>query len=226
VLGDQRHSLQPESATSPPSAFVIAASAHAAALRRRLEHDPAIAVFCESESLEALRLIVSHPPRVVALDGSMVRTARGALIVSQLRELGGVDVRVLTEDEGRLPVLLVHRDITLHAATHPLEGCGTRDAKRVPITPGLEIVVDGERSRLVNLSTTGAQLVVNVRIQPRQRVRLTLIDDKWEKRLNAVVAWSTIEMAQSAVMYRAGVTFVDPDADAIAAFCVRHTFIA
>jgi hypothetical protein len=205
-----------------PSAFVIAGSAHAAALRRRLEHDPSITVFAESESLDALRQILENPPKVLALDSAVVKTARGALIVSRLRELTGVDVRVLCEDEGHLPILLAQQDIALHAASQPIDGCGTRGAKRFAMKASVEAVVDGERSRLVNLSVTGAQLVLPGRVQPRQSILMTLVDEHTEKRFRALVAWSTVELAQSMVKYRAGVSFVEPDARAIEAFCLRN----
>lgn len=208
--------------SSPASAFVIAGSGHAAALRRRLEHDSTIAVFSESESLEALRLIMENPPKILALDSAVVRTARGALIVSRLKEHAGVDLRVLTEDEANLPLLLVEHGIGLRAASHPLEGAGTRAATRFAMKVDVEVVVDGERSQLVNLSITGAQLVLPSRLQPRQSVRLTLVDEKSQKRYSALVAWSTLELAQSAVNYRAGVSFVDPDVTAIEAFCLRN----
>jgi hypothetical protein len=205
------------------SVFVIAGSAHAAALRRRLEHDPNITVFSESESLDALRLILEHPPKVLALDSTVVKTARGALIVSHMREHGGVDVRVLTEDEEHLPMLLIHHDLPLHAASLPIEGCGTRGARRVTMKPDVQIVVGGERSELVNLSVTGAQLVLPMRLQPRQGVRLTLIHDGSHWRFHGVVAWSTVQLVKSQVKYRAGIAFVDPPAAAIIdAFCARY----
>jgi len=151
-----------------------------------------------------------------------VKTARGALIVSTLKAHAGVDVRVLTEDESSLPMLLVDHSLALRAASLPLEGCGTRGAKRFAMKAGVEILVDGERSRLVNLSASGAQLVLPGRIQPRQSVRLTLIGDTPGKRFSALVAWSTVELEQSAVKYRAGVCFVDPDTTSIDAFCLQH----
>jgi hypothetical protein len=206
----------------PKTAFVIAGSAHATALRRRLEHDPSVAVFAESEALDALRLILENPPKVLALDSAVVKTARGAIIVARLKEHKGVDVRVLCEDEASLPVLLTQQDIALNAASQPLEGCGTRGAKRFAINASMQAVVDGERSRLVNLSITGAQLVMPARVQPRQSILLTLVDDTTEKRFRALVAWSTVELAQAAVNYRAGVSFVDADASVIEGFCVRN----
>jgi hypothetical protein len=213
-------------AKSSPTAFVIAGSAHAAALRRRLERDPGVTVFSESESLDALRLVLENPPKVLALDSAMMKTARGALIVSQLREHKHVDVRVLCEDEAHLPVLLSQHEIALHAASQPLEGCGTRGARRFAMKADLHAVVDGERSRLVNLSITGAQLVLPARVQPRQSVLLTLVDQDSERRFRALVAWSTVELAQSMVNYRAGVSFVDPDVRAIESFCLRNALPA
>ena len=208
---------------SSMTAFVIAGSAHASALRRRLEHDPLIRVFAESESLEALRMVLENPPKILALDSAVVKTARGALIVARLKEHKGVDVRVLCEDEGSLPVILTEHDIALQAASQPLEGCGTRGAKRFAMKADMEVVVDGERSSLVNLSVTGAQLVLPARVQPRQSVLLTLIDHTAEKRFRALVAWSTVELAQSTLKYRAGVSFVDPDTTVIEGFCQRNS---
>ena len=211
-----------ERTTTRATAFVIAGSVHAPALRRRLESDPTITVFSESESLEALRLILEHPPALLALDPAIVSTARGALIVARLKEHNGVDVRVLCEDEAHLPLLLAREDMALHAASLPIEGCGTRGAKRFPMKSDVEVVVDGERSLLVNLSITGAQLVLPARLQPKQSIRVTLVEGTGEQRFGALVAWSTVEFAKSMMKYRAGVSFVDPDPGAIEAFCLRH----
>lgn len=207
---------------SSPTAFVIATAAHVPALRRRLGHDPTIAVFSEWEALEALRMILTNPPRTLVLDSTVVRSARGALVVSQLKAHAGVDVRVLTDDEAKLPVLLGEQDIALQDASRPLDGCGTRGAARLKMKPHVATVVDGQRCELVNLSISGAQIVVPSRVQPPQSVRLTLADEQSENRLRALVAWSAIELAGSTIMYRAGVSFIDPDVSAIAVFCIRN----
>jgi hypothetical protein len=205
------------------TAFVIAGASHATALRRRLESDPTITVFSESESLDALRLILENPPSVLALDSAIVNTARGALIVSRLKEHNSVDVRVLCEDESNVPLLLSREDMALQAASLPIEGCGTRGAKRFPMKSDVEVVVDGERSLLVNLSVTGAQLVLPARVQPKQSIRVTFVEEQTERRFSALVAWSTVEFAKSMMKYRAGVRFIDADPGAIEAFCVRNT---
>ena len=162
-------------------------------------------------------------PKILALDRAIVHTARGALIVARLKEHKDVDVRVLCEDDAHLPLLLAHQDLALHAASQPIEECGTRGAKRFPMKSDAAVVVDGERSLLVNLSVTGAQLVLPARVQPRQSIFITLIDGNAERRFSALVAWATVELAKSIVTYRAGVSFVNPDTGTIEAFCRRNS---
>ena len=202
------------------SAFVIARSAYAAALRKRLCGDPSITVFSEAESLDALRQILAHPPKILALDSSVVRTARGALLVSRLKAHDSVDVRVLTDDDENMPILLGHPNLQLHAASHPLEGCGTRAARRFAMGEQTHVVIDGERSQLVNLSVTGAQVILPTRVQPRQHLRFALPSGAVDTRLMALVAWSAAELGKGAVRYRAGLVFVDPPTQVLEAFCL------
>jgi len=207
--------------TTYPSAFIVAGAAHAAALRKRLSGDTTVVVFCESESLLALRAILSRPPKVLALDASVVRTARGALLVSRLKG-HAVDVRVLTNDADNLPLLLSQPGAALQTVSQPIDdGCGTRSARRFPMN-NKQVVVDGERSELVNLSVTGAQVVLPARLQPRQSIRFILLDGTAEVRFRAQVAWSSLELLASAVRYRVGLSFTDPDKKILEIFCNRH----
>lgn len=209
------------SGTVFPSAFIVAGSAHADALRKRLGDDPTIAVFCESESLEALRAILARPPKILALDSAVVRTARGALLVSRLKE-HSVDVRVLTDDDSNTPVLLSQPDAELFAASQPIEGCGTRAARRFPMNNRV-VVIDGEKSHLVNLSVTGAQVVLPARVQPGQSIRFTLLDESSaDTKFRAQVAWSSIELGASAIRYRAGIAFNEPNTNILEVFCNQH----
>lgn len=204
------------------SAIVIAGAQHVAALRKRLASDPGVAVFCETDALTALQIIAEHPPKILALDPAFVATARGALVVSGLRDDAGVDVRVLVEDEGKLPVLLTKPNLTLHAASEPIDHCGTRATQRFQMKKHIEVKIDGESSQLVNLSLTGAQVVMPARLQPKQNVRLTLVDGLTEARFRAMVAWSALELGHTVARYRAGIIFIDPDTSIIQAFCLRH----
>ena len=103
----------------------------------------------------------------------------------------------------------------------PLEHCGTRDARRIPIAGAVDVLINGERSQLIDLSVTGAQLVVPTRLRPAQTVRMTLSTGPTKMRCPAVVAWAHAEPAGATVQYRVGVMFVDPDIDTIDALCAR-----
>ena len=150
--------------TTYPSAFIVAGADHAAALRKSLSNDASVVVFCESESLVALRAILTRPPKVLALDESVVRTARGALLVSRLKEQG-VDVRVLMNDAHNLPLLLSQPEAALDTVSRPLDdGCGTRGARRFPMS-NKHVVVDGERSELVNLSSLIRKCVLLLKLE-------------------------------------------------------------
>ena len=212
-----------------PAVIIIAKSEHAPALRKQLGTDHAVSVFPESESLHALEAIAARPPKMVALDPAFVATARGATLVAHMKadpHLRGVDLRVLLQDEMTRPLLLTHEVISeaaVRTASQALvERCGTRAAVRVLINGDVEIVVNGERSELVNLSVTGAQVVVPTRLRPEQRLRLTLVDDEAATRVGGVVAWSAAEPTGASVRYRAGIAFIDPDPETLEGFCLRH----
>ena len=200
---------------------MITSSSHVTPLRKRLGSDPTVVVFSEPECLEALRLMEVKAPKTLALDAAVARTPRGAQIVALVRRAGS-EVRVLSENPAQLLLLVINPDISLHSASRPLEdGCGTRAAQRFAMRPGIEVVIDGQRSHLVNLSTSGAQVVVSARVQPPQTLRFTLVDETEETRLRARVAWSNMELGHGIVRYRAGIAFLDANPDLLEAFCRR-----
>ena len=82
---------------------------------------------------------------------------------------------------------------------------------------GVELLVEGTVATLVDLSTGGAQVMSATSLKPHQRVRLTLPGSP-PLRLNGEITWAVFEMPAGAPRYRAGVAFVDPNVDAIAAF--------
>ena len=60
-------------------------------------------------------------------------------------------------------------------------------------------------------------------LKPNQRVRMTLADDSGQVRFSAEVAWASYEIPpKSGPRYRAGIAFLDADAAAVDAFCLRH----
>lgn len=208
--------------------ILIAKSEIVGALRNRLGADPSAHIFADTDSLIALDVIVSMRPKVVGLDPSFATTSRGAALIARVKadpELAGVDLRILVEDETHLPVLLgqqaVSADVAMATGSRPLDRCGTRRAPRFRVRADTTTLVNGEPSRLVNLSATGAQVLTPIRLQPNQAIRMVLLAEGGDLRIRANVAWSSLEVASNGLKYRAGAEFVDPDAQWIDAYCTR-----
>ena len=80
--------------------------------------------------------------------------------------------------------------------------------------------VDGTTSRLIDLSTVGAQVMSPVILKPNQRIRVSLPGTPRPIRISAAVAWAFFEMPKGATapQYRAGIEFLDADAAAVQKF--------
>ena len=139
--------------------------------------------------------------------------------------LSGIELRVLIEDETKVPLILSQAVTSpakaLLQTSRPLDRAGTRQAARFPMGRRV-VVVNGEHSHLVDLSVTGAQVLVSIRLNPAQSVRITLFDESTEIPCQGRVAWSVAVLSGAAVQYRAGVQFVNPDSTRLSAFCVQY----
>lgn len=196
--------------------------------RQRLGTNAA-GIFASSDSLLALGAILEQTPKIVALDQSFVATARGAALIARVKadpRLAGVDLRVLAEDQANLPVLLGESvdsgDDAMTSASRPLDQCGTRRAPRFKMQPDTVTMVNGERSRLVNLSVTGAQVLCPGRLQPMQSVRVVLLDGDREARFSASIAWSSCELGAVGTTYRAGLQFTNADERSLESYILRR----
>jgi len=211
-----------------PLVVIIAKSDHTTALRKRVGTDHAIAIFADAESLRALEAILTRPPKFVALDPAFVTTARGAALVAQVKadpRLARIDVRVLAHDDDNVPLILAQpaaSEAALLKTSLPLDRCGTRRTPRFATKGEVAAIINGERCEVIDLSVTGAQVVVPTRLRPDQPLRITLFDREVQVVCRGVVAWSIAEPTRGAVRYRAGVKFDEADGETIEVFCARH----
>ena len=72
-------------------------------------------------------------------------------------------------------------------------------------------------------SSTGAQVLVRMRLRPSEPLRLALVDSDRRGRVRGVVAWSSPEAAAGGPAYGAGMEFINPDAPSLDVFRVRRT---
>ena len=185
-------------------------------------------VFSETDFLVALDAIINERPEVVALDPVFAATARGAALVARVKadpQLSGTEIRTLARDGVESgEVVSMDPDGSSALQSHPLDSCGTRRAPRYPMSAEVEAKINGTPGRLVNLSTTGSQMLAPIRLRPSEGIRLTLADENSDLRLSGTIAWVSLEIAarSNGQRYRFGVEFLNADTRLLDDFCMRH----
>jgi hypothetical protein len=201
-------------------------------LKNSIDANAELLTFADVDALRALEVISRRRPDTVIAEKTFAATPRGAalinrikadptLIKSEIRVVGPkpTDVRIVSAGESSVTVA----EPAAAAAPAPLDQRGTRRAPRYKIAGLVEIVADGNLATVVDLSTIGAQIVSAIILKPNQKVRMILNDDKATIRFGAIVAWASFEIPpKDGPRYRAGIEFIDADAEALEAFCIRH----
>ena len=226
-----------------PCAVLIGGADVLSALKERASDlDGELLAFTDADALIALEVITKRRPKVVALERVFAATPRGTALINRIKAdptLDHAEIRVISHDSDYTRVLprAAAAAVTTSdpapgnaasgasAAPPPpaLDQRGTRRAPRYRIRGQVEILVDGNVATLVDLSSVGAQVVSPTILKPNQRLRMALTDDLGNVRFNAAVAWASFEIPpNSGPRYRAGLAFVDADAPAVDAFCIRH----
>jgi hypothetical protein len=236
----------------PAPAVVIAASNLMASLRQRLAEDGELLVFPDTEPIQALQAILEHRPSLIVLERLFAATPRGAALINRVKndpQLAHAEIRVVSHagDYSRLvtrgtsasappagtsaasPVAVVAEPAPAEVASpappaRPLDWHGTRRAPRVRLRHGVEIQLDGNPARVVDLSAIGAQVISATILRPNQKVRVSIPGDEFVMRFRGSVAWAMFELAGRGdpPHYRAGVEFIDADAAALERFGQTH----
>ena len=162
------------------------------------------------------------------MHASFAATSRGATLVAALKAKPrdtGTAIRVFIEDEVKAPMLLAEAAVAATEAlletSRPLDRAGTRQAARYPMNRRA-VLINGDDGQLIDLSVSGAQLQTAIRMRPLKVARIVLSDGGTEIRLQGTVAWAIAVPSGGAIHYRAGVEFVNPERQQLAAFCARH----
>jgi hypothetical protein len=220
---------------------LIAPPAHLGSLKQRDEFRDALA-FADTDALRAFEAIARRNAKVVVLEGTFAGTSRGTALINRIKAdplLAGCDVRVLGYDDVRAPETLdalpERSDTGADTADGDAETTNVGIGELPPVRPAIpganlatstatrsemsrvELLIDGFAATLVELSTTGAQVVSTASLKPHQRVRLTLSGAP-ALVLNGAITWAMFEMPASGPCYRAHVVFVNPDTTRIATF--------
>lgn len=97
-----------------------------------------------------------------------------------------------------------------------------RGARRVAFTKDVQLQVDGNPGKLVDLSLSGAQMLTPSAINPNRLVSVTLPMAGGAISCKAKVVWSRLEPRGGKLWYRAGVQFTTVDQRALESFFIAH----
>jgi hypothetical protein len=231
------------SSVSQPCTVLIASADALPALKKQAgSGDGELLAFTDAEALKALETITARKPAAVTLERVFASTPRGAALINRIKAdptLKHVEIRVVS------PEAEVPRPTPAHAvdvqpspvpasvsaalvvepalsSTLALDQRGTRRAARFIIASHLDIVVDGNPAKLVDISTLGVQVISAMALKPNQRFRVGLTDEHGDIRLRGSVAWAFFEITSNGPRYRAGIEFLDANALAVDAYIGRH----
>lgn len=191
--------------------------------------------YTDTDALRALDAITRRRPSIVALDHTFASTPRGTALINRIKadpSLADLEIRIVSPDAEHTPSAVANAapaatgTATTAVTPAPPRGLdvhGTRRAPRFKVAGSAEILIDGNRVSLVDLSLAGAQVVSATVLRPNQRVRVSLADHQGTLRVNGSVAWAAFEIpAKIGPQYRAGIEFLGADEEALDAYCKRH----
>ena len=110
------------------------------------------------------------------------------------------------------------------ASAPPASGRPTRAATRYHMAAEVKVDIDGDVGLLVDLSTSGAQMLSPVPIEEGKDVQLRLLSDEMPATCRGRIVWTRLEPKSSTqpFRYRAGVLFTRVDLSAVEAFIIRY----
>ena len=219
---------------------VIAPADLMGALTERLRATSGELIACpDSDIPHAIETVVERRPARVALERLFAATSRGAALLTRLKadpSLVDVEIRIVSHDSDysrvsiRRPIGGAPGSTTPAVAlpAAPLDQVGTRRASRSPINEGVEVLVDGNQARLIDLSALGAQVLSAAVLRPNQRVRVSMVDERLTLRVQALVVWARFESPKGnpTPHYRAGLEFSGADTEGVAEYLTRHRKLA
>lgn len=163
-------------------AVLIAAADLLPAMKSRLAGEAKeLLGFSDVEALRALEVITTKRPAIVVLERRFAVTPRGNALVNRIKadpSLVDTQIRVDQQDaapadasiapaapaaQARPAVATAPKPLPKSAPPQELDYRGTRRAPRHRIAGTCEILVDGNRGTLIDLSVLGAQLVTRTR---------------------------------------------------------------
>src|SRR5205085_9724343 len=95
-----------------------------------------------------------------------------------------------------------------------------RSAKRVTMPDNVEVQIDGVPGRLVDVSLTGAQILLPATLKPNRVIKLSIPREDSAVICKGKVMWARLDpgMQGGQLWYRGGILFISSDEEALEAF--------
>ena len=218
------------------SIVVIAAPQALEAMAARGQYGRA-QTFADTDADRALEEIARSQPGFVVVDQTFAATRLGLALIDRIKvdsDLSSCVIQIvaLGGDEVQSPVQAATGSTddvaALGATSHeaswedmlPDRG-GKRRARRFLPVNKVDLLIGGDKANLINFSTVGVQVVSPTILRPTQRIRMVFGANGQESRLGADVVWARLELPEKEPLYRAGLDFLDTDADTVEALYAR-----
>ena len=111
------------------------------------------------------------------------------------------------------------------ADEEPLYKGPARSAKRVAVRDNTDVQIDGIPGRLVDVSLTGAQILLPAALKPNRAIKLTIPHGEAVVSCKGKVMWARLEpgMKGGQLWYRGGILFLSSDQAAVQAFITSQS---
>jgi hypothetical protein len=213
---------------------IIAESEQISAVRAARPIAGSVLYFSDSNLASALETIRTQSPKVVAVESQFAESGAGKAFVDRLRAITqDAEIQILTRSDtgwtagagnGGAPAAVAPAPAVESAAEAELAGLNTRRAPRYLVVEPAEAAADGTTINIVDVSVLGAQVISELVMRPKQRVKITIQEGDAGIRVVGRVAWSVFEKMRDHPMprYRVGMEFDDGTKQELEEFLKKH----
>jgi hypothetical protein len=213
---------------------IIAESEQISAVRAARPIAGSVLYFSDSNLASALETIRTQSPKVVAVESQFAESGAGKAFVDVLRGITqDAEIKILTRSDtgwtagagnGGAPAAVAPAPAVESAAEAELAGLNTRRAPRYLVVEPASAAADGTTINIVDVSVLGAQVISELVMRPKQRVKITIQEGDAGIRVVGRVAWSVFEKMRDHPMprYRVGMEFDDGTKQELEEFLKKH----
>jgi len=211
---------------------IIADAEKLPALRAERPIAGSVLYFSDANLASALETIRTQSPKVVAVESQFAGSGAGKAFVDRLRALAqDAEIQLLSRGDGGWKAVAANGNgagttagAAAPAAEGELAGLNTRRAPRFLVVEPADAAIDGTTINIIDVSVLGAQVLSELVMRPKQRVRITIQEGDAGIRVAGRVAWSVFEKLKDQPLprYRVGMEFDDGTKQELAEFLKKH----